>query len=51
MIDSTHIPPSANKFVYHLKQAINKAQPFPKFYRGLTLQSITVNVPIQFTLN
>lgn len=26
MIDSTHIPPSANKFVYHLKQAINKAQ-------------------------
>ena len=32
-------------------QAINKAQPFPKFYRGLTLQSITVNVPIQFTLN
>jgi protein TonB len=31
-------------------QAITKAQPFPKFYRGLTLRAITVNVPIQFTL-
>jgi TonB family protein len=32
-------------------QAITKAQPFPRFYQGLTLQSITINVPIQFTLN
>jgi protein TonB len=31
-------------------QAITKAQPFPKFYRGLTLQSMIVKVPIQFTL-
>jgi len=31
-------------------QAIEKAQPFPEFYQGLTSQSIIVNVPIQFTL-
>ena len=31
-------------------QAIRKAQPFPPFSRGLTLQAITVNIPIRFTL-
>lgn len=31
-------------------QAITKAQPFPEFQQDLTLQSIIVNVPIQFTL-
>ena len=32
-------------------QTIQQAQPFPPFSRGLTLQSITVNIPIKFTLN
>ncbi len=32
-------------------QTIEKAQPFPQFYEDLTLQSITVNVPIQFTFS
>jgi protein TonB len=31
-------------------QAITKAQPFPKFYHGLSMQSMTLKVPIQFTL-
>ncbi len=31
-------------------QAIEKAQPFPKFSQGVSLKSISVKVPIQFTL-